>query len=190
MRGRIRWNVSAAAVLLFALFWFFDDAGLVSALAPAVLAHELGHVVALRACRARLRRVNISVFGIEMDYAGRLTRAGALISVAAGPLAGALYAVATCSTRSEFWRLSGAVSFCLTAFNLLPVLPLDGGRLVAELTDERFAARLSRVSAVILLAGGAAIFSGYRFPGLLMTGIWLCAYHYRGSFLSAPIFHA
>ena len=157
----VRWEISAGAALLFALLYFFDDAGLVSALAPAVLAHELGHAAALRFYGARIRRVRIGVFGVELGYAGALSGGRAVFAIAAGPAAGALYAAAAflCARGEGFWRLSGAVSAALTAFNLLPALPLDGGRLVEELAGEGLARKLSRVTAVCTAAGGKEIFA-------------------------------
>ena len=177
--GGIRWNVSAGAILVFALLYFFDDAGLFAALAPAVMVHELGHVAALRSFRARLRRVSVGVFGIEMDYGGILGNAQTALSVAAGPAAGALYALIACSIGGEFWRLSGAVSFCLTVFNLLPVLPLDGGRLVAVLAGRERAERLSRIMAPFLLLCGAALLTAFHAPALLAAGAWLCLFQFR-----------
>ena len=175
----LRWNVSAGAVLLFALLYFFDDAGWVAALVPAALAHELGHAAALRLCRARLRRISIGVFGIEREYAGVLSGMETLLALAAGPAAGFIYAVAACSTGTAYGSLSGALSFCLSVLNLLPALPLDGGRIVAELAGERFAAILARACALALTAGGTALLAARRAPALLIGGLWLLAYSYR-----------
>ena len=72
MNRQIRWNISAGAILLFALMYFFDGRGLISALMPAVLAHELAHALTLRLCGCRLTRVSVSVFGAEMDYAPQI----------------------------------------------------------------------------------------------------------------------
>lgn len=184
----VRWEVSAGAVLLFALLYFFDDAGLISALAPAALAHELGHAAALLSCGARLRRVRIGVFGVELGYAGLLSGGRAVFAAAAGPAAGALYAAAAFllggGGGGSFWRLSGAVSVALTAFNLLPALPLDGGRLVEELVGGRFAQRLSRVTAAGLALGGFALFAGYHTLSLLVMGLWLCYYNFRDTWKS------
>ena len=174
-----RWNVSAGAVLLFALLYFFDDAGWVAALVPAVLAHELGHAAVLRLCRARLRRISVGVFGIEMEYAGVLSGMETLLALAAGPAAGLIYAVTACSTGTAYGSLSGALSFCLSVLNLLPALPLDGGRIVAELAGERVATVFSRVSALALTVGGAALLILRRAPALLAGGLWLLAYSHR-----------
>lgn len=175
----VRWELSVGAALLLALLYFFDDAGLVAALVPAAAAHELGHAAALRLCGARLRRVRIGAFGVELIYAGLLPRGRAVIAAAAGPAAGAVYAAAALLAGGSFWRLSGAVSVALTAFNLLPALPLDGGRLAKELAGEGLARQLSRVTAILAAMGGFALFIRYRSLSLLVMGLWLCYYNYR-----------
>ena len=179
----VRWEVGAGAVLLFALLYFFDDTGLIAALVPAACAHELGHAAALRFCGARLRRVRIGVFGVELGYAGLLSGGRAVFAAAAGPAVGALYAAAAflLGGSESFWRLSGAVSVALTAFNLLPALPLDGGRLVEELAGGRFARYLSRVTAACMALGGFALFTGYHTLSLLVMGLWLCVCNFRES---------
>ena len=177
----VRWEISAGAALLLALLYFFDDTGLISALVPAAAAHEIGHAAALRLGKARLTRVRIGVFGVEMRYAGLLSGGRAVAAIAAGPAAGALYAAAAflAGGGDDFWRLSGAVSVALTAFNLLPALPLDGGRLVEELTDERFARSISRVTAAGMALAGLALLTAYHTLSLLAMGLWLCCYNFR-----------
>ena len=176
---RVQWNVSAGAVLLFALMYFFDGSGVLSASLPAVLAHELGHLIPLRLCRCPLRRVSIGVFGVEIDYAGQLRGRRAIACIGGGPLAGLLYVLLACSLGGTFWRMSGAVSFLLTAFNLLPVLPLDGGRLAAAVTDDAFGAKLSRWASLLLVLAGAGIALRFHAVSLLLTGAWLAVCNYR-----------
>jgi Zn-dependent protease len=176
---RVRWDVRAGAVLLFALAYFFDGSGVVSAAVPAALAHELGHLLPLRLCRRRLRRVRVGLSGLELDYAGRLEGWRALVCIGGGPLAGLLYAVAACTLGGRFLRMSGAVSFALSAFNLLPILPLDGGRLVAALAGGALAARLSRLAAATLALAGAAACAALRAPALLLAGAWLLLCNFR-----------
>ena len=67
-----RIQVSPGALLIFALSLFFDPGGAVSALIPAAAAHELGHIIALRALGARLDGLSMDVFGLRLDYSGRL----------------------------------------------------------------------------------------------------------------------
>ena len=176
----VEWNVSAGAVLLFALMYFFDGSGLASAAVPAILVHELGHLLPLKLTGHALRRITVGVFGLEIDYAGHPEGAAALLCIGGGPLSGLAYALAACAFGGAFWRMSGAVSAVLTAFNLLPILPLDGGRLVAAVTDTVFAGKLSRVAALLLALGGAWIALRFHALSLLVMGAWLTVCNFRG----------
>ena len=176
---QVTWDISAGAMLLFALAYFFDGSGLVSAAVPAVCAHELGHIAALRLCHHPLRRVSVGLFGLEIDYVGHLDGARAALCIGAGPFAGLLYAVLACSLGTGFWRVSGAASFVLTAFNLLPILPLDGGRLTEAAVGAAVAAKLSRIAAALLTLGGAVIALRFHALSLLGMGAWLTVCNFR-----------
>lgn len=178
-RVRMKWDVSAGAVLAFALLYFFDGGGILAALAPAVAVHELGHVLALRLWGHRLRRVSIGAFGLRMDYIGVLERPETVICAAAGPLAGLVYALAL-RRLGGAWQRSGAFSLLLSGFNALPVLPLDGGRIVEALVGERAACQISRWAAALLTLGGGALALRFHTPALLVAGVWLLAANIRG----------
>ena len=175
MTGRWKPEISAGALLLLALMYFFDGSGLLSAAAPAVCAHELGHLLALRLCARRLTRLRLGFMGLEMDYAPRLEGMRCALCALAGPLAGLVYALAACAAGRDFWLLSGALSLALTAFNLLPSLPLDGGRIAISLLPERVARAVSRVTALALLGFGVLALVSRRSAALLPAGLWLTA---------------
>ena len=179
MSGKLHIQLSAGAVVLIALMYFFDGSGILAAAVPAVLVHELGHYSLLRLCGRRVTCLRIGIFGLEMDYAGYLDGTRAVLCIAAGPLFGLTYAVMSCRVGGKFAELSGALSFVLSIFNLLPVLPLDGGRLVAEITNETFAGRLSAAASLILLLGGAAVLLRFRTISLLIPAVWLVLYNFR-----------
>ena len=170
---RIRWEISPVALVLFALAYFFDASGIVSAVIPAVAAHELGHLLALRLCRRHVSRVRLDLRGAELDYTPRLEGAQAFLCLAAGPLAGGLYALAACSAGGAFWPVSGAASFVLTVFNLLPVLPLDGGRMLAAAVPQRAVRILSLMLAAALLTAGGWLALSQRAFAPLLPGLWL-----------------
>ena len=179
MRRSVKWELSTCAALVFALLYFFDGSGIISAAVPAAAAHELGHLLLLRLYGRPLRSVRIGLFGMELDYAGALDGAEAALCAFAGPLFGAVYALAACTLGGAFLELSGALSFAFSVFNLLPILPLDGGRIVEALAGARPGCILSRVFAVILFAAGVTAAIRFRFPAPLMMSVWLLLRNFR-----------
>ena len=155
-------RVSPAALLAFALVFWLDGEGLLACAAPAAAVHELGHLLALWLCGARIEGLSLGLSGARLDYAGALSRAQTVLCALAGPLAGALYALAACRIGGAFWLRSGAASLCLTAFNLMPVLPLDGGRALLCLAGPRWSARVGEAAACLLaLLGLCALLGGW-----------------------------
>ncbi|RKL65900.1 protease [Salipaludibacillus neizhouensis] len=108
-----------------------------------VFIHELGHsLVALR-FGWRIRKITLLPFGgmAEMDeYGNRPAKEEILVTIA-GPiqhiwLIGISYLLVTTPVWSEGdHRLFLFHNLTILAFNLLPVLPLDGGKLIFTLTS-------------------------------------------------------
>ena len=65
-------DISPAALLIFALLWFFDGDGIYAAALPAVAVHEAGHALFLRLAGLKIRRLSFGLAGLEMDFCGRL----------------------------------------------------------------------------------------------------------------------
>ena len=171
----MKFDVSAGALLLFALAYFFDTGGVFAALVPAVAIHELGHIALLRLSGAQLTRLRLDVFGCRLDYHGELSREWMLCAVLAGPAAGLVYGLAALAIGGEYGETTGVVSFLLTAFNLLPILPLDGGRALALLAGPAAAARVSRIMAAALSVFGLWALFAHGWLSPLLAGGWLLA---------------
>ena len=117
---RLDWCVFlllAVALLILPLRWLI-------AVMLAAAVHELGHYAALRLCGADIRDFKIGLGGAQMSV-GTLGRWQELFCALAGPIAGlSLIFLAR-------WLPRTAVCACIqSAYNLLPVYPLDGGRAV------------------------------------------------------------
>jgi Zn-dependent protease len=125
------------SVAAYALIWGLPFAvGFVLLL----LLHELGHVIQLRREGVKASPpMFIPFLGavISAKSMGRDAAAEARVGLA-GPVLGSLASlvplVLWLITGSDFWRALAYVGFLINLFNLLPVLPLDGGRAMAALT--------------------------------------------------------
>ena len=121
---------AALFVVLGAWFWSIE---LVLYLVPILLFHELGHYVAMRYFRYRnvkmffLPLLGAAVSGQHFNIPGWKK---VLVSLA-GPIPGILLAipmaVIAIQTQSELWRNATVMIVLVNVFNLLPLLPLDGG---------------------------------------------------------------
>ena len=67
---KLRWNISAGAVLLFALFYFVDSVGFVAALVPAAAVGALNMIRLLRSGGVNTRSVLIAAAFAALAYAG------------------------------------------------------------------------------------------------------------------------
>ncbi len=124
------------SVIAYATIWGFQFAiGFVVLL----LVHEMGHVIALR-------REGIKASApMFIPFLGAVISARSLGDDAvaearvglAGPILGSIGAAACVliwrATGSDFWRALAFTGFFLNLFNLLPVVPLDGGRAMAAM---------------------------------------------------------
>lgn len=90
----------------------------------AIVIHELGHYVAVLICGGRIISLSLAQGGLDMDVTP-LPNLRKFFCFIAGPVFGLLPVFWCC------WFPELAVfSFILTVYNMIPVRPLDGGRLL------------------------------------------------------------
>jgi Zn-dependent protease len=131
-----------------------------------LLLHELGHVVQLRREGVEASApVFIPFLGavIAAKSLGEDAAAEARVGLA-GPVAGTVATLVPLglwlASGDEFWRALAYLGFVINLFNLLPVVPLDGGRAMAA---------LSPVVWMVGLAGLLALAIIYPSPLLILV---------------------
>ncbi|HTV72102.1 MAG TPA: site-2 protease family protein [Candidatus Acidoferrales bacterium] len=125
------------SVWFYALFWGWPFAAVFVAL---IFVHEMGHALVMR------------IYGVPGSLPYFIPGLGALINMQgppasvlhesyialAGPVFGSLGALACylygLGTLNAFWIACAYTGFFLNLFNLFPVLPLDGGRVVGSIS--------------------------------------------------------
>ncbi len=143
----------------------------------SLLAHELGHALRARRDGMRIEGITLWLFGGVARFRGMFPSAGAEFRIAiAGPavslaVGGACVLVAWGASLPEgvdgvvAWL--GYINLTLLVFNLVPALPLDGGRILRSAlwhvkgdfrSATRIAVAVARAIAFLLIGAGLFLF--------------------------------
>ena len=170
-------TVSPGFLLLAAGLYFIGGSAALTAFFTAALAHELGHLTALYITGASIRGIRVTCAGPVIEYAGVTTRRQEIGVVAAGPVAGLLFAAICFLTDIPYFCYVGAIALLAAMFNLLPVLPMDGGRLTAyalsAVLPDRGLDILMRVLGSLCSVGVFITGVMIRSPAAAAAGIWM-----------------
>lgn len=141
-----------------------------TALAVSVLLHELGHTVVSQVVGLPVRRIVVFLLGGVSEIEGEASRPRDEFAIAAaGPLVSFLLAGACWSTSllpahesalAVLLLLLAWSNLVIAVFNVLPGLPLDGGRLVQSLIWMLGSSRLTGVRIAAWSGRGVAVLLG------------------------------
>lgn len=167
-------------LVLGGLFWLDEGVGLLPWGLAACAVHELGHIVTAAALGGRIESLSLTAVGAELriEYEVPLTYGRDSLVALAGPAANLLLGGTALALH---WQLAAALSLAIGGFNLLPILPLDGGRVVYGLLAgwldadwaERFMTALSGCLVGLLIGVGAVAAVQFANVTLLLTALWL-----------------
>jgi Zn-dependent protease len=138
----------------YALIWGWKFAvGFVALL----FLHELGHYIQLR--REGVKPSGMVFIPFLGAAVGTRSLGGSALAEArvglAGPILGSLATAAllpiAAATDSDFWRALAFTGFFLNLFNLLPVVPLDGGRAMAAMAPWMWFVGFGAIVVLVLL---------------------------------------
>lgn len=127
----------------------------------AVFAHELAHVVTARIFRLQVKEIEMYPFGgaIKMGSLLELNPTHEIVVSLAGPIANIMIATIYVALDSRL-DIGGhdyfiRANLMLACFNILPALPLDGGRAVRAMLSKEIGLK----SATQIMANGGIVLS-------------------------------
>ena len=176
-------RISGPAFVWLALLTLVLPLRWIAAAIFAAAFHECCHVLAIRICGGRIDGLRITERGASMKTV-MLSKPQELLCALAGPL-GSILLILT----AEFTPRLAVCGMFHGLYNLMPLYPMDGGRVLrcaAELAfgeemSERVCFWITRIFCVVLLTGGLYAFFVLRvglFP-LLLAGFVICRANIR-----------
>lgn len=153
------------ALLLFAAL--FDYPYITEILLFCAL-HEAGHLVAMLLFGASPYLIELSFYGFRIKHRAEFDKKREFIVLACGPLA----------NLTGYFIFKDSINLMLFLLNVLPVVPLDGGRVLA-LVNERAAKAVSAVFLLLLLALSVYLLVVYRVISLLLIALYLLVFNIK-----------
>ena len=178
-RNKLRIRPSFLFVISFAAY--FGNPVMLGWLLLAAALHEWGHLLAASCIGMPVRRLTLDFTGGNMEcYRKTTSYAQDLLLCLSGPAVNFLFV--TLSMLLHWNPVFLSAHLLLGVFNLMPVLPLDGGRAVfaflsgiwGPFTAGRVMSILSVVTASVVVAFGVWVTTQQGgTPNLLILGLWL-----------------
>ncbi|HEU0318837.1 MAG TPA: site-2 protease family protein [Solirubrobacteraceae bacterium] len=171
-------STSVTALVSVAAYSLFFGWAFAAGFVVLLFIHEMGHVIALRREGIKASApmfipflgavITAKSLGENALAEARVGLAGPLL----GSLAAALVAVAGAITGSGFLQALAYVGFLLNLFNLLPVVPLDGGRAMAAMAPWMWFVGFAALVALFFVAPNGILLIIIFFGGLETWRRW------------------
>jgi Zn-dependent protease len=163
------------SVAAYALIWGWKFAfGFVALL----FVHEMGHYIQLR--REGVKPSGMLFIPFLGAVVGARSLGGSALAEARVGLAGPILGTIGClvpaglylATGEQFWQALAFTGFFLNLFNLLPVVPLDGGRAMAAMAPWMWFVGFAAIAALVFIAPNPILILILVFGGLETYRRW------------------
>ena len=130
--------------ILLVLFYFTKQIHIYACLMLFAMIHEMGHLLAGLLLGMKPEKIEIKPFGFSInfrlttkDYNKKIKKANLLeikkfIIALAGPITNLIIIIIALNMKGNIWQILIIIytNILLIIFNILPVYPLDGGRII------------------------------------------------------------
>lgn len=140
----MRFKIDLKIVILLVLFYFTKQIHIYAILMIFAMIHEIGHLIAGLLLGMKPEKIEIKPFGFSIsfqlttkDYNIKIRKANLLeikkiIVALAGPITNLIITMITLNMQGSLWQTLMLIytNIVLILFNILPIYPLDGGRIL------------------------------------------------------------
>lgn len=170
----MRFRIDLKIFIFFILFYFTRQIEVYALIMIFALIHELGHLLAGLIMGMKPEKIEIMPFGVSIsfkinvkEYNMKIKKANILeikkIMVAlAGPVTNFIIILIACNLNFNMVRniLIIYINFLIMIFNLLPIYPLDGGRILKGILHivkgkrkaEKYINIISKITVIVITA--------------------------------------
>lgn len=175
----IKVSCSVGFLLLLAGLIYLDGPKLFFQIFSACALHEAGHFAAVILTGSNVHSLRLTAVGAEMKLIPEITLSYTqdLLIAIAGPCVNLL--LTWVSIQVDAYLFAG-INLCFGVLNLLPVFPLDGGRILScvlsyfwPVTADKLICVISTMFSGALLGLGWAAWRGWGNLSMLYTATWL-----------------
>ena len=146
------------------------------------LIHEIAHMITGIVLKLRPRMLKIEPFGIGIMFEGfKNTEKNKILIALAGPMTNVLIAVLFSFIKTRAQTLIINSNILLAIFNLIPIYPLDGGRILKAIIainsktgkEDDISNKISNILMILLTAISSILILIYKNIGLLLIIAYL-----------------
>lgn len=176
-------------LFLFILYFYFNhEIQIYFLLMLFVLLHELGHMAIGILLKLKIEFVDIMPWGFSIKFQeeydcamGKIKRNIRKIMVAlAGPAVNIILFIVMLCINVQFQELIYA-NILIAMFNLLPIYPLDGGRILEGILDmnleynqkNKYLDKIAKITMVLLTIAGSILLFYYKNILIFLGILWM-----------------
>ena len=170
----MRFRIDLKIFIFLILFYFTKQIEIYAMIMIFAIIHEIGHLLAGLAVGMKAEKIELMPFGVSISFKinpkeynrkikrGNILEVKKIIVAAAGPITNFIIILITCKLNLEIVTSLIIIytNFLIMIFNLLPIHPLDGGRILKGILhiyfgkrkSEKYINNISKITIIIITA--------------------------------------
>lgn len=167
-------KIHLTLILMFLYNYFFGKLETLFICYMFIIMHELSHMIVALLLKIDIEEICLMPVGVNAKYLGRISPLKELIISISGPIGSLIFAFLY---NNKIYYL---INICIVIFNIIPIYPLDGGRVLRVLLKFIFGDKIGQNISTYLTNILVIIF--------LLVGIFIAAYYKNFFFLIVSIY--